>query len=353
MSFEPIRLIEQTDVSDVERSLLRAGRAGAPVEYDVAAGAARLRAQLAALGAAGALATAAGAASRPGASAGVKALFAKVAFKIFLGLVVGAAFGGAGVVAGMHLAKTGTHVASVPSLPKGDVAPSAAPPGTAISSDGPVTLPPSMASASADVPAQHDPRRHPPVPDAPTLRGTGRRTCPAVRVHRSRPREGPGHRRSAPHALLSVANDATDAHATPQPPPTPTPPVETVQPPAPPPSDSLSEIRAVALARDLVERDPEDALSLLEKTRREHPAGYFVEEREALTVLALSRSGHTSAARQQGATFLRTYPKRPLLGSRSRRIGRAARNRTTSSNSGRWSRRRGALRRPARSSSTP
>jgi outer membrane protein assembly factor BamD (BamD/ComL family) len=78
------------------------------------------------------------------------------------------------------------------------------------------------------------------------------------------------------------------------------------------PVDLLSEVRAVALARTLVERDPDAALELLEKTRREHPTGYFVEERQALTVLALSRAGQQSAAREHAAAFLRGYPNGPF-----------------------------------------
>ncbi len=68
----------------------------------------------------------------------------------------------------------------------------------------------------------------------------------------------------------------------------------------------------MALARSLVERDPDAALELLEKLRHDHPSGYFVEERQALIVLALSRAGHQSAAREQAAAFLRAYPNGPF-----------------------------------------
>lgn len=313
MSFEPVRLIEQTDVSDVERSLLRAGRAGAPVEYDVAAGAARLRAQLATLGAAGAVATAAGAASRPGVSAGAKALFAKVAFKIFLGLVAGAAFAGAGVVAGVHLAKTTAHVVSAPLPPKVDGAP-VRPLVTVAPSDVPTTEPPSIASA---VGPPHDPTRPvaEPVRPAPTRLPSRSAVAP---THPPSASGSPNERREVVDDAVAVAAPSaaagvTDARtALPATPPEPTPAVEPASPPAPPPSESLSEIRAVALARALVERDPNAAISLLEKAQRTYPGGYFVEERQALIVLALSRSGNTASARQHAAAFLRTYPNGPF-----------------------------------------
>jgi hypothetical protein len=79
----------------------------------------------------------------------------------------------------------------------------------------------------------------------------------------------------------------------------------------PPPDDSLAELRSIAVARSLVDRAPEAALAVLDRLRTEHPRGYFVEERQALTVLALAGAGRTSAARQQAAAFLRIHPNGP------------------------------------------
>jgi hypothetical protein len=77
-------------------------------------------------------------------------------------------------------------------------------------------------------------------------------------------------------------------------------------------TDSLSELRAVAEARNLLDRDPQAALGVLDKLRRDVPRGYFVEERQALTVLALAGAGQTGAARQQAAAFLRVFPNGPF-----------------------------------------
>jgi hypothetical protein len=81
---------------------------------------------------------------------------------------------------------------------------------------------------------------------------------------------------------------------------------------AAPPAPPLTEIRGIALARSLLARDPQAALDVLEKVRRDYPRGYFVEERQALTVLALARVGRPSDARDQGAAFLRAYPNGPF-----------------------------------------
>lgn len=108
----------------------------------------------------------------------------------------------------------------------------------------------------------------------------------------------------------AVAGSAGDGVAplSPEPPP----PREIEPQPPAPQADSLSELRAIAVARNLLDRDPEAALSALDKVRREHPRGYFVEERQALTVLALARSGQTAAARQQALAFLRAFPNGPF-----------------------------------------
>jgi hypothetical protein len=74
----------------------------------------------------------------------------------------------------------------------------------------------------------------------------------------------------------------------------------------------LSEVAAIAMAKDLVERDPKAALKVLDDLRRNHPRGYFVEERQALTVLALAGAGQTAAARQQAQAFLRVFPNGPF-----------------------------------------
>jgi hypothetical protein len=329
MSSEPIRLLEGVDVSDVERSLLRAGRSVAPVEYDVTAGAARFRTQLAALAAAGAV-TAGASAGVSGANVAVrgKVLLAKLAFKVVLGLMAGGVFAGAGVVAGMHLARTSERHEAAPPPPKADAigvtAPAIAP---VPSSVEPAPAPPRRGVA----PAALSPETHstPLAPARPT-RESARHPVPApahVQGATTSPPYG-GEVDDVAGAASSASPDvAGAANPAPSPvvasaPPVPVPSVVAPQPAAPPlpvpqpaaqkPADLLSEVRAVALARTLVERDPEAALELLDKTRREHPAGYFAEERQALTVVALSRSGRQAAAREQAAAFLRAYPNGPF-----------------------------------------
>jgi hypothetical protein len=304
---EPIRLLEQANVPEGERSLLEAGRSSAPVDYDVTAGAARFRAQLAAIAAAGAMAGTAGS----NAGAGGKALLAKLGFKIALGFTMAAAFAGAGLVAGIHLAATSSHGAVVhapsrieapsPILPSVSAAP-------ASSADAVPAPPPAARSApTEDAPVRRAPSR--PVAQEPH-RGALAPThgAPGPSAPFTSHDDSPGGAVDAPAARASVAPPvaAPTASVDSVPPPVPS------AKPTPQPSPPISEIRAVALARDLVETDPQAALALLDQTQREHPTGYFVEERQALTVMALVRAGRQANARQQGAAFLRAYPNGPF-----------------------------------------
>ena len=302
MTSEPVRLLEGLEASESERSLLRVGRSHAPVAYDVEEGAARFRAQLTALAAAGAVTAGAGASGSSTALRG-KALLSKLAFKVVLGLMAGGVFAGAGVVGGMHLARTSGHVDSPPVMPQPDAVVAVPPP---------VSAPPIAETT--------------PLPSAPVEAPPARLAMPrAPRDVSRRPTS------SAPHAGGATTSpdprDAVDEApaANSQPPAGPSVEPPRADPPraeppepiapavsAPKPPELLSEVRTVALARSLVERDPDAALELLEKTRREHPTGYFVEERQALTVLALSRAGRQSAAREQAAAFLRSYPNGPF-----------------------------------------
>ncbi len=302
MSSEPIRLLDGLDASDVERSVLRAGRSQAPVAYDVEAGAARFRTQLAALAAAGAVTAGAGASGSSVALRG-KALLSKLAFKVMIGLMAGGVFAGAGVVAGMRLARAPGRVDAALAAPKKDALvvvrePAPVPP-TVAPAPSPVTSVEALPEARAVAPrAAHEVTRHPsPLAHAaggstpsPDLRDAVDETPPVV----------------AQAAATSVAEARAEAPPRPAEPPVAQPSA------APKPPELLSEVRAVALARSLLERDPDAALDLLDKLHRDHPTGYFVEERQALTVLALSRAGRQSAAREQAAAFLRAYPNGPF-----------------------------------------
>jgi len=315
----PVRLLEGGHASDSERSLLRAGRSSAPVAYDVAAGAARFRNELATIAAAGAITAGAGAVRGSGVTVRGKAVLTKLAFKVVLGVMAGGVFAGAGVLAGVHMARTSVHGEAAP--PKVSVLPGKT---GAIAPAPPVEAPPSPvpagppAAAAAATPLS--PMR-PPIASTHAARETARRSAGMARTAASsmgnpEDRDVVDEARPAVKAEAtvapSVAPSLASARAEPPPP---------AAPPSPPPVEPtatrqpaglLNEVRAVAQARELVERDPEAALDLLEKTRREHPTGYFLEERQALTVLALSRAGHSSAAREQAAAFLRAYPNGPF-----------------------------------------
>jgi outer membrane protein assembly factor BamD (BamD/ComL family) len=68
-------------------------------------------------------------------------------------------------------------------------------------------------------------------------------------------------------------------------------------------SDRVAEARA-ALRRG----DASAALAQLEQIRTRFPAGGLVQEREALTIEALARSGRRADASARAAAFLRAYP---------------------------------------------
>lgn len=318
MTFDPIRLLEQHDVSDTERSLLEAAQTGAAVEYDVVAGAARFRANLAGLAASGA---AVGAVKGPTAL-GAKGLIAKLAFKVLIGLAASTTMVGAGIVIGMRLGDRPdpsrsppsavvvgapatrsavanvaagpmvTSIVAAPSAP--EISPSAVP--------GPADREVTRASAAASI-------RTAAVGSTNKARSPGRfasSTEPDGDGQVAmRPSGGPVVARPAVVASTGTGETATsrlEVVALP----------EAAEANRTEGSDSLGELRLIAVARNLIERDPDAALSALERIRRSYPNGYFVEERQALTVIALARANQTPTARQQAASFLRTYPNGPF-----------------------------------------
>jgi len=73
------------------------------------------------------------------------------------------------------------------------------------------------------------------------------------------------------------------------------------------------EAHLVALARQrLLSGDPDGALSLLEQVRVRYPGGVLVQEREALAIEALARSGQRDAATARAREFQRAHPHSPL-----------------------------------------
>lgn len=300
----PVRWLDEHDAPAAERALLEAARSHAPVDYDVEAGAARFRVAIAALAAGGA-ATATHA-TAAGSGAGGKTLFSKLVAKVLLSVAVGTTFVGVGMVAGVMMARrsapgqaaaldaplptrTETRVAA-PSEPPAPAAPSAAP------VPGPANAGPSFALLPRA--ATVKPRVRPSLRASPA---GARQESAAI------PDNAPA---AAPEATANPppAEPTATAKTTPEP-------TRADSPSKPPPSDGtrpLGELQGIAIARDLVARDPSASLAVLDRLRREHPNGYFVEEREALTVLALAGDGQQAAARQRASAFLHVFPNGPF-----------------------------------------
>ena len=72
--------------------------------------------------------------------------------------------------------------------------------------------------------------------------------------------------------------------------------------------ESSSVIAARQAFRD---GDPARCLRLLETARAEFPDGSLAQEREALTIQALARSGQRDLAAQRAVRFLREHPESP------------------------------------------
>lgn len=72
---------------------------------------------------------------------------------------------------------------------------------------------------------------------------------------------------------------------------------------------TVDELTGLARARTLLASRPQAALTLLHDLAHRYPHGYLVEEREALTVLALAARGERTLAKQRATAFLRTYPQ--------------------------------------------
>ena len=77
-------------------------------------------------------------------------------------------------------------------------------------------------------------------------------------------------------------------------------------------SDAREESRVVAAARDALRSgDSAGTLSLLAQARQRFGAGVLGQEREALLIEALAKSGQGAAARAHGQAFLKNYANSP------------------------------------------
>ena len=78
------------------------------------------------------------------------------------------------------------------------------------------------------------------------------------------------------------------------------------------PSDASEESRMVAAARDALRAgNSAGALSLLGQAQQRFGGGVLGQEREALTIEALSKSGQRAAAQARGQAFLKNYTNSP------------------------------------------
>jgi len=121
-----------------------------------------------------------------------------------------------------------------------------------------------------------------------------------------------------------------------QPPPTA---AEVVPPPPPPPaaevadtpgeaadeqgSSSRREIAQLVRIRALLQQDPLAAYRLAQRSEREFPRGVLSEERQALAIVALHRTGKRAAAAAQARTFFERFPLTPMRGTIEAELDRA------------------------------
>ncbi|MFW5924765.1 MAG: sigma-70 family RNA polymerase sigma factor [Myxococcota bacterium] len=85
-------------------------------------------------------------------------------------------------------------------------------------------------------------------------------------------------------------------------------------------ADVFAEIRAIATARRLVRSAPERALDETRRAARRFPDGQLVQERRALTIEALARLGRMAAARRAFRSFASDYPDSSFTPELRRRV---------------------------------
>lgn len=277
MTRPPIRLLESADASPAERALLEAGRTVPPVHYDVAAGAAQFQASLQGLSATSTVAA------------------VKTATLTKLAAVLVPTLGVLATYYALRSAPQPVERSAAPAVVESPV----------VEVEPPVTIE-LPARDEVFAPAPVETRSHPPRRSrSESARSASSRVTVVEPAHEVATHEVAAHdvtpHEVTPHEITAaqIEEPAPTPHEEPKPEPTPTP-------------DSINELRGIASARGLIERDPAAALSILQRLSRVHPNGYFVEEREALTVLALAAQDDEDAARKQAARFLKRYPTSPF-----------------------------------------
>lgn len=79
-----------------------------------------------------------------------------------------------------------------------------------------------------------------------------------------------------------------------------------------PAKSSRREIAQLIRIRSLLARDPAAALRLAERSEREFPGGLLSEERRALAIVALARTGARESAAIKARDYLARYPQSPM-----------------------------------------
>lgn len=117
--------------------------------------------------------------------------------------------------------------------------------------------------------------------------------APVVQRAQPAPKPQPATEAPAPRAEVVANQDA----AIPQPPAI---------------RSSRREIAQLVRIRALLERDPIAAYRLAQRSESEFPQGLLSEERQALQVLALAKSGSRDAAERKARAFFERYPQSPM-----------------------------------------
>jgi hypothetical protein len=77
-------------------------------------------------------------------------------------------------------------------------------------------------------------------------------------------------------------------------------------------SSSRREISQVVRIRALLETNPRAAYRLAQRSEQEFRHGVLSEERQALSVIALKKSGAADAAERKARAFFSRYPQSPM-----------------------------------------
>ena len=75
---------------------------------------------------------------------------------------------------------------------------------------------------------------------------------------------------------------------------------------------SRREIAQLVRIRALIDREPAAAYQLALRSEREHPRGVLSEERRALAIVALAKTGDQRAAQRKAREFFARFPQSPM-----------------------------------------